>query len=145
MNLKFSLILWLFSSISLANEISWTDPEYLDGATIFSCPQIAQYINSFEVRKGNNFQVWEFDINNDSTMDYLILAGVWGCCGSAGCTANLFLNNGTTCKSINSPYLYFDQKVGFNGSNLFLPNKKCGIWALKDSKLVHVENKDSCE
>lgn len=145
MYLKLLLSLLLFSSSASATDINWFKSQKLGSDSNFTCPEITQFINSFETNPNNNFTMWSIDLNQDSVKDYIIVAGVSGYCGSAGCTSRIFLNKGNSCKSISSPYLSHNQKVGFNGSNIFLSRGQCGVWKLLDTKLVHIENKKNCE
>ena len=145
--MKFSLLLILsiFSHLGYAESIAWYQPEELNIEEEELCPEIGNYIDSFEARKDNHFQVWKLDVNQDSQIDYLIWAGVFGYCGSLGCTTQLFVNKGDTCQTVNSPHLHFDQKIGIDKEKLFVPVERCGVWKLDKTKLVHVENRDSCE
>lgn len=148
MSLNVFLSLLCFSSFSAASSISWFTPEPLDENTQFNCPEIAEYVNSFEYQDINSFQFWTLDINNDSIQDHIVVAGVPSWCGSAGCTAHLFLGGEHHCQAISSPYLYHDQKIGLQGNRLFLSNGKhgkCPLWEYADADLTHIETRESCE
>ena len=145
MNLKFIIFLFMFSSISFAKEINWVSPEKLEHSNSLYCPEINDYIKSFELNKGDNFQVWKFDINNDGKIDYLIHSLVRDFCGTAGCQTKLFLNNGSHCKSVYFPHLQFNQKLGFDKNNVLIPREKCNVWLYKNFNLEYVKEIEKCE
>lgn len=145
MYFKLLLSILLFSSPSLASNINWFSSEELNQEVIASCSEIQEYINSFEPSENNIFNSWVIDLNNDSVMDYIVVAEVSGYCGSAGCTASAFLKEGASCKQVEMPHLSYDQEIGLKGVNVFLTRGQCGVWSLKGDKLVHIKNKKSCD
>ena len=83
MYLKLFLFLLLFSSCASATNINLFKSQELDSDSKLGCPEVTQYINSFESNSSNNLSKWTIDLNNDSVMDYIVIAGVSRYCGSA--------------------------------------------------------------
>lgn len=106
--------------------IEWLEPRDIGLSDIKdSCPEILEvfnyrYMSAVELDNSLTsdkiqLSMYQYDLNNDGLIDYLIQdkgSIVGGSCGSLGCATNVFLfqKDGMNCKKI--PFVYFDAPYG---------------------------------